>query len=252
MLLLSYCASDVGRKRKHNEDSFFADDMLGLYIVADGVGGQARGEVASKEAVENLQCWIMRHDALFHHFREQPSEKLTYEVRRILESGIQNSTYVVFGLSQQLSPGKNMATTMSVALILEDTMFLGQVGDSRIYRLREGEVAQLTEDHTLLNYQLKKGIITPDEAATTRKNRNVITRAVGQMDYVEVDTTHIKVQPGDRYLLCSDGLHGYFRASDEIAEILADDLPSAPGRFIELANSRGGKDNITVICLEVL
>jgi len=252
MLLLSYCASDVGRKRKHNEDSFFADDVLGLYIVADGVGGQARGEVASKEAVENLQCWIMRHEALFQRFREQPSDKMTFEVRRILESGIQNSCYVVFGLSQQLSPGKNMATTMSVAMILENTLFLGQVGDSRIYRLREGEIAQLTEDHTLLNYQLKKGIITPDEAATTRKNRNVITRAVGQMDYVEVDTTHITVLAGDRYLLCSDGLHGYFRESDEIAEILSDDLPSAPGRFIELANSRGGKDNITVICLEVL
>jgi len=252
MLLLSYCASDVGRKRKHNEDSFFADDTLGLYIVADGVGGQARGEVASKEAVENLQCWIMRYEALFQRFREQPTDKYTFEVRRILESGIQNSCYVVFGLSQQISPGKNMATTMSCALIIENTMFLGQVGDSRIYRLREGEITQLTEDHTLLNYQLKKGIITPDEALANRKNRNVITRAVGQMDYVEVDTIHCTVAAGDRYLLCSDGLHGYFRETDEIADILADDLPSAPGRFIELANGRGGKDNITVICLEVL
>ncbi len=252
MLLLSYCATDVGRKRKHNEDSHFADDTLGLYIVADGVGGQAKGELASQEAVENLQCWILRHQPVLTRFLEHPSDKYIYEVRRILESGIQSSCYIVFGLSQQIAPGKNMATTMSAALFLDDTIFYGQVGDSRIYRLREGEITQLTEDHTLLNYQLKKGIITPDEAATNRKNRNVITRAVGQMDYVEVDTAHEAVQAGDRYLLCSDGLHGYFRTSEEIAEILSDDLPSAPGRFIELANNRGGKDNITVICLEVL
>ncbi len=252
MLLISYSATDVGRKRQHNEDSFFADDSLGLYIVADGVGGQARGEVASREAVENLQCWILRHEQLLRKFAEHPTDSLLYEIRRILESGIQNSCYLVFGLSQQLAPGKNMATTMSVALVVENIMFLGQVGDSRVYRLRDGEITQLTEDHTLLNYQLKKGIITPEEAASSRKNRNVITRAVGQMDYVEVDTSHSEVLAGDRYLLCSDGLHGYFRDTDEIAEILADDLPSAPGRFIEMANSRGGKDNITVICLEVL
>lgn len=252
MLLISYSATDVGRKRQHNEDSFFADDTLGLYVVADGVGGQARGEVASREAVENLQCWVLRHEPLLQRYRENPSEALIYEIRRMLESGIQNSCYLVFGLSQQLAPGKNMATTMSAALFVENLLFVGQVGDSRVYRLREGEITQLTEDHTLLNYQLKKGIITAEEAMTSRKNRNVITRAVGQMDYVEVDTTHIEVQAGDRYLLCSDGLHGYFRNTDEIAEILSDDLPSAPGRFIEMANSRGGKDNITVICMEVL
>lgn len=252
MLLISYSATDVGRKRQHNEDSFFADDTLGLYVVADGVGGQARGEVASKEAVENLQCWILRHEQLLQSFREHPSDTLLYEIRRILESGIQNSCYLIFGLSQQLAPGKNMATTMSVALIVENTLFIGQVGDSRIYRLRDGEITQLTEDHTLINYQLKKGIITPEEASSNRKNRNVITRAVGQMDYVEVDTTHFEVFTGDRYMLCSDGLHGYFQNTDEIAEILSDDLPTAPARFIELANSRGGKDNITVICLDIL
>ena len=252
MLLISYSASDVGRKRQHNEDSFYADDSLGLYVVADGVGGQARGEVASKEAVENLQCWILRHEQLLQGFREHPSDALLYEIRHILESGIQNSCYIVFGLSQQLSPGKNMATTMSVALVGENTLFVGQVGDSRVYRMRDGEIMQLTEDHTLINYQLKKGIISSEEAASNRKIRNVITRAVGQMDYVEVDTSHFEVLAGDRYMLCSDGLHGYFRNTDEIAEILSDDLPSAPGRFIELANSRGGKDNITVICLEIL
>ncbi|MGM0595526.1 MAG: PP2C family protein-serine/threonine phosphatase [Myxococcota bacterium] len=252
MLLISYSFSDVGKKRNHNEDSFFAEDDLGLYIVADGVGGQAKGEVASKEAVENLQCWIMRHKNLLDEFKETRDKNFKFQIRRMLESGIQSSCYVVYGLSRQLSPISRMATTMSVALFIENTLFTGQVGDSRIYRFRAGETTQLTEDHTLLNYKLKKGLISLKEAKTTRKGRNVITRAVGQQDFVEVDTASFEIQTGDRYLLCSDGLHGYIRNNEEISEIISGDLPSVPGKFIELANNRGGKDNITAIVLELM
>jgi PPM family protein phosphatase len=252
MLLISYAATDVGRRRKHNEDAFYSDDSLGLYIVADGVGGQAKGEVASSEAVENLQCWILRHKNLLLEFKENPSSTNLYKIRRMLESGIQSSCYLVFGLSQQIAPDTRMATTMSVALFVDNTLFIGQVGDSRIYRYRDSEIKQLTEDHTLINYQLKKGIITPEEALNVTRNRNVITRAVGQMDYVEVDTIHCDVQPDDRYMLCSDGLHGYIDELEEVAEILTEDLPVVPGTFIELANNRGGKDNITVIAVELL
>ncbi|MBU1536758.1 protein phosphatase 2C domain-containing protein [Myxococcota bacterium] len=252
MLLISYALSDVGRKRKHNEDSYYADDTLGLYIVADGVGGQSRGEVASQEAVENLQCWILRHRHLIEKFHENPDSTHVYQIKRMLESGIQSACYVVFGLSQQYEPGTRMATTLSSALFIDNHLFIGQVGDSRIYRLREGETIQLTEDHTLLNYELKRGIITPEEARNSKRKRNVITRAVGQLDYVEVDVLTCEVSPGDRYLLCSDGLHGYLKDYEEISEILSGDLPTVPGQYIELANSRGGKDNITAIALELL
>ncbi|MBU1219545.1 protein phosphatase 2C domain-containing protein [Myxococcota bacterium] len=252
MLLISYSMSDIGKKRKNNEDFFYADDTLGLYIVADGVGGQDRGEVASLEAVENMQCWILRHKGMLEKYRENPTQNYIYNIRRMLESGVQSSCYLVFGLAQQLEPGSRMATTMSVALFVDNMLFVGQVGDSRIYRFRNGMVEQLTEDHTLLNYQLKHGLISPSQAANSKKKSNVITRAVGQLDYVEVDTFNFTVEPSDRYILCSDGLHGYFRNLDEIGEILKHDLPTVPGRFIELANSRGGKDNITVIALELL
>ncbi len=252
MLLISYAMSDVGRKRAHNEDSFYADDSLGLYIVADGVGGESRGEVASREAVENLQCWILRHREVIDQFYAAPDNNIVFQLRRMLESGIQSACYVVFGLAQQFAPGTRMATTLSAALFLDNQLFIGQVGDSRIYRLREGETIQLTEDHTLLNYELKRGIITPQQAKGAHRKRGVITRAVGHFDYVDVDVLNCTVEPGDRYLLCSDGLHGYLKDYEEIAEILSDDLPTVPGRFIELANSRGGKDNITAIALELL
>ncbi|MBN2722502.1 MAG: serine/threonine-protein phosphatase [Deltaproteobacteria bacterium] len=252
MLLISYSASDIGRRRTNNEDFFYADDTMGLYIVADGVGGQDRGEVASQEAVENLQCWIMRHKNLIDKYRENPSQSYMYNIRRMLESGVQSSCYLVFGLSQQLEPGSRMATTMSACLFVDNMLFIGQVGDSRVYRCRNRMVEQITEDHTLLNYQLKHGLITADEAKRSKRKSNVITRAVGQLDYVEVDTFNYSVEPGDRYILCSDGLHGYFKNMVEIGEILSQDLPTVPGKFIELANTRGGKDNITVIALELL
>jgi PPM family protein phosphatase len=252
MLLISYALSDVGRKRKHNEDSFFADDNLGLYVVADGVGGQSKGEVASQEAVENLHCWILRYDHLIRKYKETSDDSFLNQIKRMLEGGIQSACYVVFGLSQQLSPGTRMATTLSAALFVDNHLITGQVGDSRIYRLRDGEIKQLTEDHTLLNYELKRGLISLEEAKRSKRKRNVITRAVGQLDYVEVDIDGYEARPGDRYLLCSDGLHGYLKDYEEVIEILSDDLPSVPGRFIELANSRGGKDNITAIALELL
>jgi protein phosphatase len=124
-----------------------------------------------------------------------------------------------------------------------------QVGDSRIYRVRDHEAVQLTEDHTLINWQLKQGIITPDEARVS-KQRNVITRAVGSRDYVQVDTTISEPELGDFFLICSDGLHGYLR-TDEIPDIIAEGGDLSVRRLIELANARGGKDNITAIVVEV-
>src|SRR5262249_44154099 len=124
-----------------------------------------------------------------------------------------------------------------------------QVGDSRVYRVRGDGVEQLTEDHTLIAWQLKQGLITPQEAKKS-PHRNVITRAVGNRDYVQVDTGLVNLQPGDRFLLCSDGLHGYLREQD-IAPIVKQGSELAVKRFIELANERGGKDNITAILVEI-
>jgi protein phosphatase len=130
-----------------------------------------------------------------------------------------------------------------------DHLVIAQVGDSRIYRVRSTEVVQLTEDHTLVAWQLKRGLITSDEAKASRQ-RNVITRAVGNRDYVQVDISICEAELGDQYLLCSDGLHGYLRL-EEIPAIAASGGQGSVQRFIDLANARGGKDNITAVLVEV-
>jgi serine/threonine protein phosphatase PrpC len=150
----------------------------------------------------------------------------------------------------ELDRGKaGMGTTISAMMRFGDSLVLGQVGDSRIYRVRDGHALQLTEDHTLIAWQLKQGLITEDEARVS-KQRNVITRAVGSRDYVQVDTSVWEVSPGDAYLLCSDGLHGYLHL-DEIPALLEEGGQAAVDSLIELANSRGGKDNITAIVVEI-
>jgi protein phosphatase len=141
-----------------------------------------------------------------------------------------------------------MGTTISAMMRFGDSLALAQVGDSRIYRVREGRAQQLTEDHTLIAWQLKQGLITAEEARVS-KQRNVITRAVGSRDYVQVDTSVWEVAVGDAYLLCSDGLHGYLKL-EEIPSIVSEGGAFSVERLIEMANGRGGKDNITAIVVE--
>jgi protein phosphatase len=156
---------------------------------------------------------------------------------------------MVFSMAEMDRGKTGMGTTISALLILGDFAVTAQVGDSRIYRISDGQTEQLTEDHTLIAWQLKQGLITPQEARKS-PHRNVITRAVGNRDYVQVDTGLVPLKMGDKFLLCSDGLHGYLHQAD-IAPIAALSGQPAVKRFIDLANERGGKDNITAILLEI-
>ncbi|MBI5480063.1 MAG: serine/threonine-protein phosphatase [Deltaproteobacteria bacterium] len=245
----SVSRTDVGKKRPHNEDSFYADDKLGLYVVADGVGGHAKGEVASQEAVEQIHGWVKAESARIAEYLANPDDERLGALRRVLESAVQQACYMVYGMAEQDPEQKGMSTTISTLLLAGEVGIIGQVGDSRIYRLRGGVVQQLTEDHTLLNYKLKHGLITPEQAARA-PGKNVITRAVGHKDYVEVDTIHVDAAAGDRFLLCSDGLHGYLR-DGELDGIIGHEPKSAVDRLIDLANARGGRDNITVVLVLV-
>ena len=166
-----------------------------------------------------------------------------------MESAVQAATYMVYAMAELDRGMAGMGTTISAMLVRGAYAITGQVGDSRIYRVAEGNVEQLTEDHTLIAWQLKQGLITPAEAKTS-PHRNVITRAVGNREYVEVDTRLIALEKGDRFLLCSDGLHGYLRDGD-IAPLMALGGDAAAKQLIALANDRGGKDNITAIVVEV-
>jgi protein phosphatase len=250
MPLTSYGLTDVGRKRPHNEDAYLCDDDLGLYVVADGVGGHAKGEVASAESIEQVQGWIRSGRASIEALRQSPSEDALYRARRLVESAVQQACYMVFGLAELDPERKGMSTTISTALITARTAFIAQVGDSRVYMMREGQVSQLTEDHTLINYKLKHGLITEEEARKA-PGKNVITRAVGHRDYVEVDTTQVQVMPGDRFLLCSDGLHGYLQEKEIAPLLILDPLQDAAWQFVALANARGGRDNITAVIVQV-
>ncbi|MFH2007550.1 MAG: protein phosphatase 2C domain-containing protein [bacterium] len=244
-----YGLTDVGRRRQHNEDAYLIDDTRGLYVVADGVGGHAKGEVASAEAVEQIQNWVIRHDALLSEYHRDHSEDCFYRLRRTVESGIQSACYLIHSMAQLEPDRKGMSTTMSMALVVDTLVLIGQVGDSRVYLMRDGEATQITEDHTLINYKLKHGLITPEQAARA-PGKNVITRAVGHLDYVEVDVTDLIAQDGDRLILCSDGLHGYL-LDGEIETHGFHSADVSCRALVDLANSRGGRDNITVLCVDL-
>jgi protein phosphatase len=235
----------VGRHRRSNEDAYFRDDEIRLWVVADGMGGHAAGEVASSEAVDAIHGMVKRG------VLQQGAQPLD-EARacRLLEGAIQSATYLLVAIAEFERDKTGMGTTISAALLVGSTLVIGQVGDSRVYQIRGAKASQITEDHTLIAWQIKQGIISADEAKMS-PHRNVITRAVGNREYVEVDTLVVPTQPGDRYLLCSDGLHGYFDDDKEIATIAALGGDAAVERFIALANERGGRDNITAVLVEV-
>lgn len=256
---VSFGLSHVGRRRLSNQDAFLTDPELGLYVVADGMGGHNAGEIASQEAVDALHGMIKTGaDALDAVAKLPPDgtwapegiQPVMARALRVLEGAMQAATYMVFGLAQNNPEQKGMGTTMSVLVLRGAYALTAQVGDSRIYLVRGGQASQLTEDHTLVAWQLKKGLISQDEARHSRQ-KNVITRAVGSRDYVQVDTRFLRIEPRDAFLLCSDGLYGYLEEG-EIPAVMRLGAQTSAERFIDLANQRGGRDNITAVTIELV
>jgi serine/threonine protein phosphatase PrpC len=248
---VSYGLTDVGRRRLSNEDAFAIDDLTGVYVVADGMGGHAAGEIASREAVDAVLGMVKRQaEAANAIARGDRSPEAIRRVQRVLESAIQAATYHVFAIAENEPEQRGMGTTISALLFTGELAITGQVGDSRIYQCRDGKIIRLTEDHTLVAWQVKQGIISEAEAERS-PHRNVITRAVGSRDYVQVDTHVVDARRGDSFLLCSDGLHGYLE-DDELPEVLALGPQVAARQFIDMANRRGGRDNITAIVIELI
>ncbi len=244
--------TDVGRVRKHNEDAFLHDDALGLYVVADGLGGHAAGEVASEEAVHQVRAWVRRERPRVAALVENPYDTdLQNDAEQIIRGAIQSATYLIHSMAEFDDSKAGMGTTISVLLLLGRVAIVGQVGDSRIYLTRDDQIAQITDDHTLIAAQIREGMITEEEARYA-PHRNVITRAVGSHEYVEVDTRVVETVPGDRFLLCTDGLHGYLESDAEAMRYLNLAADDGVKQLIQLANTRGGKDNITAIVVEVL
>ena len=225
--------SDVGLVRAKNEDAYGIWRRQGLLIVADGMGGHEAGEVASHQAVEVIHRELSRADAA-----EELSESR-------LQQAVATANSEILQLARER--GNNMGTTVTVAQLRDDRLHVAQVGDSRAYLLRDGTLTQLTEDHSVVRELVAAGVLSP-ESAESHPARNVLTRALGQLDELEIDVTSRRVQPDDVLLLCSDGLTTMV-TDDEIRQVLlSSGRPrDAVEELVAQANARGGVDNITVI-----
>jgi PPM family protein phosphatase len=249
-----FARTDAGRKRKQNEDNFLVDADLRLFVVADGMGGHAAGEVASAIAVRTVHEVVRsRRDLLQDRNAQGPrSEVSQREILGLLEYAVQEASRRVHADAQTDARKRGMGTTLSLLLLLESSAYVAHVGDSRVYLVRGGATHQITEDHTIANELIRLGIVAA-EAVHNVPNRNAITRAVGVYEHVEVDTLTIEVLPEDQFVLASDGLCGYL---DEKRVSLAAYLEDADGErivgaLVGFANDLGGKDNITVLLVRV-
>lgn len=239
--LQSFAQTDVGLYRQNNEDSFLDLSPYGLYILADGMGGHASGEVASHLTIEVTKNWIL----------EALTQKPPLPSHQILTQAIEAANTAVFQEAGRNEAYRGMGTTI-VALFRDATSFLlAHVGDSRCYRLRQGQLEQLTEDHSLRNFYIKEYGYTPEQAAEIAES-NVILRAIGLRETTVVDLSSHEMQAGDLFLLCSDGLSDYV-SDQEIQKILNenDELEQACTQLIEVANAMGGYDNTTVLLVRV-
>jgi protein phosphatase len=247
--------SDVGRKRKLNEDTFAAADNLGLYVVADGMGGHAAGEVASRLAVESIE----RHMAgVPQADQTAPSDASTQTfdaglpapARKVITAIRMANQEIVRSVRHDASM-RGMGTTVVLAYIQGRRVYIGSVGDSRAYLVRDEEITQLTDDHTFVNEQVRAGTLTPAEARR-HPARNILTRAVGSSEDVDADVVEHDLEVGDLILLCSDGLTTMIDDEDilQVVRRQANDPMLACRALIDLANERGGDDNITAILIQ--
>jgi serine/threonine protein phosphatase PrpC/CRP-like cAMP-binding protein len=247
-----WAATDVGRIRDHNEDNFLVDKALNLFVVADGMGGHAAGEVASAIAVNTMRDEVVKNKDLIDAYREGSQIASARDITNLLEHAVQKACAEIYETAQRNPEKRGMGTTLSSLLVIKNRGFIAHVGDSRIYLLRGGRVIQLTEDHSLVNELIKRGKLTQDQAEVS-PYKNAVTRAVGVYESVEVDTIDFDVLPGDQFLLASDGLTGYLKNEDIVPTIdkAGGDVKAVPKAFIDYANERGGKDNITNIVVKL-
>jgi protein phosphatase len=244
--------TDVGKVRKNNEDNFSIDEGLGLFIVADGMGGHASGEIASEMAVQiihdNYQRAIKGKNKTF----VGPYDDTLSPTSNRLLSSTRIANMAIFEAAQKNDEYHKMGTTLVVLLLQEQMAILAHVGDSRIYRIRDGSIEQLTQDHSLVNQQLKLGLINEDEARSS-KAKNIITRAIGLKRSVSIDVGEQMIQEDDRFVLCSDGLTDLVK-DDEILDVVLNntgEFSEACDQLIGQAKQRGGHDNITIILVQV-
>ena len=229
MKVTSTGLTDIGRVRKNNQDNYYCNDSLKLYLVADGLGGHAAGDVASQ----------MAKDSVVQIFS---ATKQSVDPASFLTLAIQEANRKIYDKATSSVECRGMGTTFTLLHFFYDTAYMAHVGDSRVYLIQDNMIWQLSQDHTLVSQQFSE---------KTQVVKNMLTRSVGFESEVEVDLYTKKTKSGETYLLCTDGLHGFIR-SKEIAEIVSkNSIQEAAKKLITLANERGGEDNITIVIARV-
>lgn len=253
MKISAFGITDVGKRRRLNEDYYICDVEWNIYLVADGMGGKAGGELASKMAVEvfleRVNPFLKDEDITFPFEIGENDDYFSSIIKYAMQEA--NSTVHQYGLSETSMRG--MGTTFTVAIPYKGKLYVGHIGDTRLYRVREGEITQLSEDHTLVHQLVKEGNLSPKEARQHRK-RNVITRSLGPKGKIRPDVFSEQIMIGDVYVLCSDGLHQMIEEEELFNEFLLFEnkgLESIGKNLVFLANEKGGKDNITLVLFKI-
>ncbi len=249
MKVESYGISNVGMKRGQNEDNYLVNESLGLYVVADGMGGHVGGEFASKMAVTTVEEVL----AQLSQSQGKPPAEISKDVSHgeKLKFAIREASRRIFDQALYDESLRGMGTTI-VAMILHKTKaYVAHVGDSRGYLIREGKIEQITQDHSLVGEQIRAGILSPDDVKAHRY-KNIITRSVGYQEFVESDLCVKELQVGDKLLLCSDGLSNMVTDSEMLELATRHSLQETCENLVALANERGGDDNITVVIAQTI
>jgi protein phosphatase len=250
MQVTAFGLTHVGRQRQHNEDSYLVADEPGLFLVADGMGGHAAGEIASRIAVDSISEFILHtkeDDGTWPHAYDEHYKRST---NRLMAAVRLANTRVLEAMRKDARL-RGMGTTVVACLADEDVMSFAHVGDSRAYLIRSGELSRITNDHSWVFEQVQAGMLTEAEAEK-HPLRNVITRALGGALSVTPDASEVETRSGDVYLLCSDGLTGMVPETEirDIVDKNVDDLERACQVLIDTANERGGLDNVTAILVK--
>lgn len=245
-MVKAYAKTDIGKARDINEDSFYITDNsfsdMQLYILADGMGGCKAGDIASKLAISTAKSYIE------NNIKDTPKEKES--LIQLVGSSAEYANMVVYEKSKENKDFEGMGTTIEICLIYNNRAFIAHIGDSRIYRIRNGLIRQLTQDHSYVQTLVKQGTITKDEAEIHPK-KNILTKALGCNAFVEPDMLVRGFQKDDILVMCSDGLSNMV-SQDDIFNIVTKNFEIAPKELVDLANKNGGIDNITVITIKSL
>ena len=244
--------TDPGMVRSHNEDSIAADAANGLVVLADGMGGYNAGEVASGMATTLITTEMQQLLAKVKPYELDPESDKNLAARLVREQ-VLKANASIYHAAQSQPQYAGMGTTLVVCLFYDDKALVAHLGDSRLYRMREGTLKQITRDHSLLQEQIDSGLITAEQAKHAQ-HKNLVTKALGIDPTVEPEIREYETRPGDLYLLCSDGLCDMVEDGDisMALEALGANLKLAAQQLVQMANDNGGKDNVSVILVRVL